>query len=430
MGQYLAGSAVRILLLPLRISLKRYVRAEPAATPGETHRKVVFLLMNAWAMGGTIRAVHSLAEYLAASYEVEIVSVLRRRERPFFAFPHGVTVTTLHDRRPGVASPGLLRKLLERCPSVLMHPADSNAGSCSLLVDLMLVRELRGRSGFLVGTRPGLNLIAAELSPPGLVTIGQEHLNLRSHSRILTRALERGYPALDALAVLTEEDRRDYARMLGGRGGCPRIVRLPNSVRDLGGGSADLDERMVLAAGRLTPQKGFDLLVRAFAGISPAHPEWRLRICGEGRERETLRRLIDAQGLAGVVDLPGRRDLGKEMAGASIFVLSSRLEGFPLVLLEALSMGMAVVSFDCPTGPRDIVEHERNGLLVPAGDVDALADAVGRVMVDEDLRRRIGAAGIETARAYGMDQIGPQWDALLAELAVRRSSVRSREAVE
>ncbi len=109
-------------------------------------------------------------------------------------------------------------------------------------------------------------------------------------------------------------------------------------------------------------------------------------------------------------DVPG------EMAQASIYVLSSRFEGFPLVLIEAMSKAMAVVAFDCPTGPRDIVDDHRNGLLVPAQDVEGLTAAMLEMVGDEELRRRCGAAALETARDYTMAAIGPKWDEMLQEL--------------
>jgi glycosyltransferase involved in cell wall biosynthesis len=128
-----------------------------------------------------------------------------------------------------------------------------------------------------------------------------------------------------------------------------------------------------------------------------------------------------------VVELPGASsDLPGEMAQASVYALSSRFEGFPLVLLEAMGAGMAAVAFDCPTGPRDIIEDHGNGILVPAKDVDAFAAGLRELMGDEDLRRRCGAAAVETARAYTMDAVGPQWEGLFARLLEARAADGSR----
>jgi glycosyltransferase involved in cell wall biosynthesis len=105
------------------------------------------------------------------------------------------------------------------------------------------------------------------------------------------------------------------------------------------------------------------------------------------------------------------------MAEAAVFVLSSRFEGFPLILLEAMSKGMGVVSFDCPTGPADIVDDHRNGLLVPHEDVEGLGRAIREIVEDEELRRRMAGAAVETAQEYTIEAIGPLWEELLAELS-------------
>ena len=171
---------------------------------------------------------------------------------------------------------------------------------------------------------------------------------------------------------------------------------------------------VILGVGRLTPQKGFDRLVRAFAPVAAAHPEWTLRICGNGPRRVPLRHLVRRLALATRVQRPGAVErIDKEMTRASVYVLSSRFEGFPMVLLEAMSMGLAIVSFDCPTGPRELLDDSRTGLLVPEGDVAALAAAIERVVTDRELRARLGAAAREASRVYAPDRVGARWRELL-----------------
>jgi glycosyltransferase involved in cell wall biosynthesis len=386
---------------------------------------VTILLFSAWGMGGTTRTTLNLAGYLAEHYEVEIVSVIRRRAAPFFGeFPPGVKVTALHDYRPQAVPRGLagvVPRLLISLPSVLVHPSERRASEFNLRSDVRLARKLRRQSGFLLGTRPGLNLIAAELSPPGMILVGQEHMHLRYHNRALRKTMKRLYPRLDVFTVLTEGAKRDYDEHLNGGG--VRLVRIPNTVRDLGERRADLDAKTVFAAGRLVGQKGFDLLIPAFGRVAAEHPDWRLKICGRGRLQKQLQALIKDHGLGDVVTLaPPATDMGYELERASVFALSSRFEGFPLVLLEAMSKGTAVVSFDCPTGPADIVDDHRNGILVPPEDVDAFAAGLVEMVEDEELRRRCGAAAIDTARAYRMDSIGPLWGRLFTELIEARAS--------
>ena len=152
------------------------LRAVRVAAREEKGRRLTIVLWSAWGMGGTIRAAFNLAEYLAArGWQVELLSGVRDRDEPFFgAFPAGVRATVLDDRRPGAVRgvPHVVRSTLRRLSSVLMPSADRAATGFSVWTDVQLVRRLRGRSGLLMGTRPGVNLMLARLGAPGLRTIG------------------------------------------------------------------------------------------------------------------------------------------------------------------------------------------------------------------------------------------------------------------
>jgi glycosyltransferase involved in cell wall biosynthesis len=227
--------------------------------------------------------------------------------------------------------------------------------------------------------------------------------------------MRRVFPRFDAIVALTDEDARAYRSELNGAR--TRVERIPNALPALGGGIAKLEEKAVVAAGRLTGQKGFDLLIRAFARVARERPGWELRIYGEGSQRDLLERLIAELGLNGSVRLMGAtRHIGEELAQGSVFALSSRFEGFGMVLVEAMSKGLPVVSFDCPRGPAEIVEDGVDGVLVPNGEVDAFAAALVGLIDDEDRRRALGAAGLEKSKRYEIEPIGARWDELLAEL--------------
>jgi glycosyltransferase involved in cell wall biosynthesis len=371
---------------------------------------VRFLLEHAWGMGGTIRTTLNLAGHLAGGREVEVMSLRRLQDEPFLGFPEGVKVEALEDQRPGRR-----RGLLARLPSVLVHPYDYAYPIASLASDVAMVRWLRSmRGGFLIGTRPAFNLIAARLAPPGVVTVGQEHLNFDAHRPPLARDIRRHYDRLDAIAVLSKGDERDYGRVIG-----TRVERIPNALPELDGGVSALDSPTVVAAGRLTGQKGFDLLLRAWARVAPEAPGWQLRIYGRGPQHKDLEVLIDELGLDGRAHLMGAtREIGKAMAGASLFALSSRFEGFGMVILEAMSKGLPVISFDCPRGPAEIIESGVDGVLVPNGDVDALAGALADLARDDERRRAIAAAALAKSRTFALDVIGDRWERLLAELTV------------
>jgi glycosyltransferase involved in cell wall biosynthesis len=405
-----------------RGALLRYVKAAPRAQDAaDGEPRIYFLLYTAWGMGGTIRAVLNLADHLAERHPVTILSVRRTSDQPFFPFPPGVEVETLDDRgRPPKVPHALRRVLLNARSSVLADPADHVAAEFTVWGELRLARRLRRRTGFLIGTRPGLNILAAELAPPGMVLVGQDNMNLTAYSEALRERMLRFYPGLDAVVLLTERDRSSYRERFDGRA---RLEQIPNAARDMGPERADLDAKVVISAGRLTSQKGYDLLIGAFEQLATDHPDWRLRIFGAGHARVRLKRMIKQRGLAGAVTLaPPAADLAAEMERASVYALSSRFEGMPLVLLEAMSKGMAVVATDCPTGPAELIEDHRNGLLVPTEDVDALAGGLRELMEDAELRRRCAAAAVETARGYGIATVGERWQALLDELWATRAT--------
>lgn len=201
---------------------------------------------------------------------------------------------------------------------------------------------------------------------------------------------------------------------------------IPNPV-DLGSAaSVRRGGTRLVAVGRLVHQKGFDLLLQAFARIAPLHPQWTLTIWGEGDQRPALEASIADLGLAGRVRLPGVTERpGQWVEAADVFVLSSRYESFGNVITEAMAAGLPVVAFDCPWGPGDIVRDGEDGLLVTPEDVDALAAAMRRLIVDADLRERLGAAAGRNVRRFAREPILEQWDALVAEATGARTAAQT-----
>jgi glycosyltransferase involved in cell wall biosynthesis len=166
----------------------------------------------------------------------------------------------------------------------------------SLWTDLLLVRRLRQiRVGVVITTRPSLNILGSLLSRPGVAVIGQEHINFAHRPPVFQSAIRRHCGGLDALVTLTETDRRRYRAALPAGG---RVEAIPNGVPTMAGPVSDLSGKVVLGAGRLAGQKGFDLLIRAFRKIAPQEPEWTTRICGSGPRHAPLQRRIPQMGNA------------------------------------------------------------------------------------------------------------------------------------
>ena len=388
--------------------------------------RVTILLGSAWGMGGTIRTVLNLAGYLAQHHDVEILSMVRRRESPFFELPPGVRVTALDDQRRGATPIGLrtVARALRARRSVLMPRRTQPFPECSLWTDVHLARRLRRRTGVSSPRTSRSTCSPRTCNPRGWSRSGK--------STCISARTERGSGGRwrGSIRVWTPSSSsptgRSRDREIGEEPISPTVI--PNSVRGLGGGRAPLTDPLILAAGRMTPQKGFDLLIHAFARVSDRHPDWRLRICGAGDQRRELLRLNEALGLSGVVDLDGpARNLGEAMQRASVFALSSRFEGMPLVLLEAMSKGLPVVSFDCPTGPRDVIEDHCNGILVPPGNVEAFSVGLRELVADDALRHRLGAEARNTAGRYSTRDIGERWESLIGALHdARIASAHSR----
>lgn len=399
----LAVPAVQGLLLPRRT-------ADP--TRSTDHAAVHFVLMHAYGMGGAVRAVVNVAEHLGDRMHVEIVSVIRRNDQPAFPLPANAVVEVLDDRRPG-ARRSVLQRSLSALPSVLVHPHDGAWGDFSLWTDLQLLRWLRRtRTGVVVTTRPGLALLAASFARQRTPVVAQEHIGFKTYSRPLRREIRRQYDKLDVLTPLTEQDLRAFESHL--QTSTPRVVRVPNAVTPLPERPQTVREPVIVGAGRLQPRKGFDLLIRAFGPVAAKHPEWRLHIYGEGAERPALEALVASSGLTGRVLLPGAHaSIGEPFASAAMFALSSRGEGFPMVLLEAMSKGAAVVAFDCDTGPAEILTHGQDGLLVPPEDVAGLSAALLQLVEDDGARERLGREAMRTSETYSLASVGGTWEALL-----------------
>lgn len=382
--------------------------------------KITFLLESAYGMGGTIRATLTLANELAARHEVEIITLHRRRNDPFFPIDDRITVRTLMDHRRG-ARPGRLDALLSRHNSRLVPRAERIWPDVTLRGDHRLWRALRSLdTDVLITTRPAFNLMAARFAPRDVVVVGQEHLHLDAHRPELKAHMRRWYPRLDALVILTEADRRGYADFLPASPTRVRVIpnALPAGVKPRSG----LDAPVIAAAGRMTKVKHYERLITAFAKVVATHPGWVLRLYGTGPELDTLRAAAAHHDLGEKVAFMGRtRDIYAAFSEASIVALSSSFEGFGMTIIEAFACGVPVVSFDCPQGPAEIITHGRDGLLAPPADTDALADAIGRLIDDSAERRAMGTAAHQTAARYDVATIAWQWENLLTELIAART---------
>lgn len=245
----------------------------------------------------------------------------------------------------------------------------------------------------------GARVVVSERVQPAL------HVALPLQWRVLRRVL---YAWSDEVVAQTQDAVRWIAQNCR-----KKAVVIPNALRLLPEPSTGR-EPLIVAVGRLTKQKGFDLLLRAFAGIAPTFRDWNVAIIGEGSERPNLLRLRDELALADRVEFVGQtRDVLTWMARAGIVVQPSRFEGFPNVVLEAMGMGAAVISADCPSGPADLIESGVNGCLVPVEDVGALMNAMAELIAQSELRERLGREASKVRQRFRQELIMARWEACL-----------------
>ncbi|WP_432123253.1 glycosyltransferase family 4 protein [Streptomyces sp. S1] len=389
--------------------------------------RISFLLHNGYHYGGTIRTTFTLAEELAERHEVEIVSVFRHRDRPLLGLPGGVTLRHLVDLRK--ESPGYDGEHPDfHRPARVFPRGDGRWKQYSALTDARIGEHLRGvETDVLVATRPGLNVHLARQARRGPVLIGQEHLTLEGHSRRLRRDIRHEYALLDAVTTVTEADARDYRRL--GLSGV-RIEGVPNSVPAPSVPPADPAAKTVVAAGRLTRVKRYDVLIDAFARVAEDHPDWKLRIYGSGDAVQDLRaplvRRIEERGLKEQAFLMGSvTPLEPEWVKGSIAAVTSQRESFGMTIVEAMRCGLPVVSTDCPNGPREIIEDGVDGRLVPVDDVTAFAAALRELIEDDELRAKTARAALTASERFDPARIAARHEQLWTELLTRGAGRRT-----
>ena len=380
--------------------------------PGRSERlRVAFLVLNLDGMGGTSRSAITQANALARrGHDVRLVSVTRSADTPHYPIDPGVAVEHLLDVRRREGRPR---------PSVLV-PARWD-GQFDADTDAALSAYLPGlQADVLVTVTPALLAVAVQLAAPGVAVLHQEHRSSADRGGGMEPLLSFS-PRADVVALLTESAATWLAAELGPV--APELVVVPNPLPQAPQPRAPLDTCTIVSAGRITAEKQFVHLVRAFGEIAGERPGWRLRILGDGPLRGELEAHAAKAGLADRVELPGVvTDMSVEWARASVCALTSRTEGLPLVVQEAMAAGVPVVTYDCPSGPRELVEHEVSGLLVAAGAKGGLTAALARLTGDDDLLHRLGQGALDASRQYDADAIAARWEPILERAVARHGS--------
>lgn len=370
-------------------------RHDPAAAERGAEPRRIAIVISSLAGGGAERVASTLAKYwVRAGYDLTVIT-LAARDADVYELAPGVRRVALDMFGPSRSVVEAAVQASRRVAALRLSLAEAHP---DVVVSFMTTTNVLA---LLAVAGTGIPVLACERSDP-------RHDPIAPTWAVLRRML---YPIAAGVVVQTESV-AGWARRFS-----RRVHVIPNMIerspRVAAPGKETVPRRLV-AMGRLGPEKGFDLLIAAFARVAPARPDWSLTILGEGPERRRLEALVESSGLGRRVVLPGRvPDPIPHLAAADAFALASRYEGFPNALLEAMACGLPVVAFDCPSGPADVIVDGRNGLLVRAGDVVGFAGALARLMASPDERVRMGARAREVTSALSPDRVLERWSAAL-----------------
>lgn len=369
-------------------------------------RRNLLLVIHSLAGGGAERVLANLANHWASHGHRVTVATLASRSGDFYALSPSVARIDLDLMGESRSALEAVRANVRRVRVLRRVVADVGPdiaiGFTSVVNVLLALASLRTHHV----------TIGSEHVHPPRFPLGKAWNGLRAVT----------YRQLDALVVLTEDMRRWIMSHTSAR----RVRVIPNPVWPLSpsGGGRPPDAvlpphvKLLLAAGRLVRQKGFDLLIDAFSALAERHTDWTLVILGDGEERQGLEAQVERLGLAGRVLLPGvAGNIEDWYRRADIYVMSSRFEGFGNTLAEALAVGAPAVSFDCETGPGTIIRDGLDGLLVPPEDIPGLTAALDRLMRDDVLRARLAERAIEARDRFSVERIAREWEALFDELS-------------
>lgn len=350
--------------------------------------RIVFFIKSVNNPGGTERVLSVVSSQFAAKgFDVDIISITGKGNSPFFQFDDRITFHYLFTDDKAVSPYREIRR------GVLMK---------------RIFRRISPDLLVMVGSNQGLSALIAN---KGIKTVTWEHFNIIMNCSARKRFLHRlAVRSSDAIVTLTERDAMEYRLRYGARNA--RCIPNPVTLDVSGRMDFGTDRKIMLNPARIIRQKRQDLLLRAWALSKGPALGWTLQIVGNGKPRmvDSMRSLSDKLGITDSVEIcRPDKNIADRYNMAGVVVLSSEYEGLPLVLIEAQAMGVPQLSFDCATGPSEIIVNGKTGLLEEALDIQALAKGMDEMMTDGNLRLRMSDESLKNAGKFSIDNITQQW---------------------
>ncbi len=335
---------------------------------------IVFIVNSLEARGGTERVASLLANHLSCLYQITILS------KEFYggknAYPLDNTVKDIKFTSNNFV-------FINKCKQYIVknNPDIVIIHTMSKLTPALLLSGIKAKSIWSI-----------------------EHISYEFHTLLYKQLRKRLYKKVDTVITLTKCDEANYRQLHN------NVTVIPNAtpLKILDKTSKN-QSKTIVSMGRLTPQKGYDLLIKAWSQVEQYHPDWSLHIYGEGENREKLTKMIRDYNLNNITLKGITNNVENIYDNAAFYVMSSRFEGFGMVLIEAQSRGLPVVSFDCLSGPAEIIQNEVNGYLVANGNTKELSEKINYLIDNEAIRRRFSDNALILAQRFQLERIMPQW---------------------
>ncbi|MEU6763712.1 glycosyltransferase [Streptomyces sp. NPDC046853] len=372
-------------------------------------RDIYFVSNSVNELGGITSWSHHMARlFVERGHRVHVIGITEPGEPQDIGTDLPYPTTTLYDEHPPRVGParGIKGRL-----NVAEHRlrARREQGMHEQAAKLTALFAQAGPGAVVIVTQVWAMEWVELADTTGLLVIGMSHESF-AYSRASSRGarVRKHYKDIDRMLALTREDADLWIRQ-----GMDNASFMPNPLPFMPDVPSRRTEKVVTSIGRLHDQKGIDMLLDTWAEVAPLHPDWKLRIYGSGEDEEQLKKQCTALGLDGSVEWMGRTsDVPGALRGGSVFVQSSRGEGFPLALMEAMATAVPCAAFDCAPGVHEIVQDGVDGLLARLGNTGELARRLDTLMSDKELRDRMGELARENIRRYTTEAVVRRWEEL------------------
>lgn len=378
--------------------------------------KIVYCTPALYMAGGVERVLSLKANYLADNLGYDITIILTEgKDKPlFYPLSEKIKVVNLNVDFEELWTCSFIKKIIVYMKKQCVFKQRLTAELMRIRPDIT-VSLLRREINFINDIKDGSKKIGelhVNRANYRNFEAGDTNFVKRLFAKYWMHNLVSHLKRLDRFVVLTEEDKASWTEL-------SNVEVIPDPLAFEIDRLSPLTNKRVIAVGRYVYQKGFDLLLQAWKTIEQQHPDWELAIYGMGDRTPYEQVITDLQINKDRCHLYGSTpDIKAEYLNSSLFAFSSRFEGFGMVLIEAMACGLPVVSFDCPCGPKDIVRHNKDGLLVPSGNVSLFANALHQVMGDESLCRRMATVAVFNVRRFSLSEVCIQWQTMFERIIV------------